>query len=72
MPRIEVEVTHGNRVLFPDDGITKRDVVDYYCVVADAMLPHIKGRPLNVQRFPRGIGQKVFCSRISIIRCRIG
>jgi bifunctional non-homologous end joining protein LigD len=60
MPRVEVEVSHGDRVLFPADGITKRDVVDYYCAVADAMLPHIKGRPLNVQRFPRGIGKKGF------------
>jgi DNA ligase D-like protein (predicted polymerase) len=60
MPRIEVEVTHGDRVLFPADGITKRDVVDYYCAVADTMLPYLKGRPLNVQRFPRGIGEKGF------------
>jgi bifunctional non-homologous end joining protein LigD len=60
MPRIEVEVTHADRVLFPADGITKRDLVDYYCEVADTMLPHLKGRPLNVQRFPRGIGEKGF------------
>jgi bifunctional non-homologous end joining protein LigD len=60
MPRIEVEVTHPDRVMFPADGITKRDLVDYYCEVADAMLPHLKGRPLNVQRFPRGIGEKGF------------
>jgi bifunctional non-homologous end joining protein LigD len=60
MPRIEVEVTHADRVLFPADGITKRDLVDYYCEVADTMLPHLKGRPLNVQRFPRGIAEKGF------------
>ena len=60
MPRIEVEVTHADRVLFPADGITKRDLVDYYCEVADTMLPHLKGRPLNMQRFPRGIGEKGF------------
>lgn len=60
MPRIEVEVTHGDRVLFPADGIIKRDLVDYYCAVADTMLPHLRGRPLNVQRFPRGIGEKGF------------
>ena len=59
MPRIEVEVTHPERVLFPDpDGITKRDLVDYYCEVADTMLPHLKDRPLNVQRFPRGIDEQ--------------
>ena len=60
MPRIEVEVTHGDRVLFPADGITKRDLVDYYCAVADTMLPYLKGRPLTVQRFPRGIGENGF------------
>jgi bifunctional non-homologous end joining protein LigD len=60
MPRIEVEVTHPDRVMFPADGITKRDLVDYYCEVADTMLPHLKSRPLTVQRFPRGIGEKGF------------
>jgi bifunctional non-homologous end joining protein LigD len=60
MPRIEVEITHPDRVLFPADQITKRDLVDYYCEVADTMLPHLKDRPLTVQRFPRGIGQKGF------------
>ena len=60
MPRIEVEITHPDRVLFPADGITKHDLVDYYGEVADTMLPHLKGRPLTVQRFPRGIGEKGF------------
>ena len=64
MPRIEVEVTHPDRVLFPDPssqkGLTKRDLVDYYCEVADTMLPHLKGRPLTVQRYPRGIGETGF------------
>ncbi len=64
MPRIEVEVTHPDRVMFPDNssqkGITKRDLVDYYHEFADTMLPHLKGRPLSVQRFPRGIGEKGF------------
>jgi bifunctional non-homologous end joining protein LigD len=64
MPRIEVEVTHPDRVLFPDPsskkGITKRDLVDYYGEVADTMLPLLRGRPLSVQRFPRGIGEQGF------------
>jgi bifunctional non-homologous end joining protein LigD len=60
MPRIEVEITHPDRVLFPADGITKRDLVDYYGEVADTMLPHLKGRALSVQRFPRGIGEQGF------------
>jgi bifunctional non-homologous end joining protein LigD len=60
MPRIEVEVTHPDRVMFPADGITKRELVHYYCEVADTMLPHLRSRPLNVQRYPRGIGEKGF------------
>ena len=60
MGRIDVEITHPDRVMFPKDKITKHDLVDYYGEVADAMLPHLKGRPLNVQRFPRGIGEKGF------------
>jgi bifunctional non-homologous end joining protein LigD len=60
MPRIEVEITHPDRVLFPADGITKRDLVDYYGEVADTMLPHLRDRPLSAQRFPRGIGEQGF------------
>ncbi|WP_406815848.1 non-homologous end-joining DNA ligase [Mycobacterium sp. M23085] len=60
MPRIQVEITHPDRVMFPTDGITKRELADYYSQVAGAMLPHLKGRALTVQRFPRGIGEKGF------------
>lgn len=60
MRRVDVEVTHPGRVLFPSDGITKRDLVAYYDQVADAMLPHLRGRPLNVRRYPRGIGETGF------------
>jgi bifunctional non-homologous end joining protein LigD len=60
MPRIEVEITHPDRVLFPADGITKRDLVAYYSEVAGTMLPHLRGRALSVQRFPRGIGEQGF------------
>jgi bifunctional non-homologous end joining protein LigD len=60
MSRIVVAVTHPDRVIFPKAGITKGELVDYYGEVADAMLPHLKGRALSVQRFPRGIGQQGF------------
>ncbi|ORW26818.1 ATP-dependent DNA ligase [Mycobacterium paraense] len=58
MARIAVEVTHPERVVFPDPGITKRELVDYYGEVAGAMLPHLKGRALTVQRYPRGIREQ--------------
>jgi bifunctional non-homologous end joining protein LigD len=60
MSDIDVQVTHARRVLFPDDGLTKGDLVDYYCEVAPMMLPHLKDRPLLLQRFPRGIGEQGF------------
>ncbi len=43
------------KVLFPRDGLTKRDVWDYYSAVAPLMLPHLAGRPLTLQRYPDGI-----------------
>lgn len=58
MPRVEVEVTHPDRVMFPKDGITKGELVAYYGEVADTMLPHLRDRALTVQRFPRGIGEQ--------------
>jgi bifunctional non-homologous end joining protein LigD len=56
----KVEVTHADRVLFPADGITKGDLVAYYTEIARAMVPHLKGRPLTLWRYPRGIDQKGF------------
>jgi len=50
-----VEVTHPDRVLFPDDGITKGDVVDYYRRVAPVMVPHLRNRPLMLERYRSGI-----------------
>jgi bifunctional non-homologous end joining protein LigD len=44
-----------DKVLFPRDGLTKRDVWDYYTAIAPLMLPHIAGRPLTLQRYPDGI-----------------
>jgi bifunctional non-homologous end joining protein LigD len=56
----KVEVTHADRVLFPADGITKGDLVEYYTDIAGVMVPHLKARPLTLWRYPRGIDQKGF------------
>ena len=53
--RRNVEVSHPDKVLFPDDGITKAELVDYYVAASTRMLPHLRGRPVNLQRFPDGI-----------------
>jgi bifunctional non-homologous end joining protein LigD len=49
--RTRVRLTNLDRVVFPDDGITKGDVVTYYGDVAERMLPHTRGRPLSLERF---------------------
>ena len=53
-------ITHPEKVLFPDDGITKGDLAAYYEVVAPAMLPHLRGRPVTMERYPAGIDKKGF------------
>lgn len=58
--KVKVDITHPDRVLFPADGITKGDLVDYYAELAPVMLPHLAGRPLTLTRFPGGIGEEGF------------
>lgn len=49
-----------DRVVFPDAQLTKGDIIDYYRRVARWMIPHVAGRPANLQRFPGGIGEPGF------------
>ncbi|HEY3820725.1 MAG TPA: DNA ligase D [Polyangiaceae bacterium] len=49
------KLSNPDKVLFPRDGYTKRDIWDYYTAVAPVMLPHLAGRPLTLQRYPDGI-----------------
>ncbi|MGA7923699.1 MAG: non-homologous end-joining DNA ligase [Thermoplasmata archaeon] len=58
--RRTIEVTRPDKVLFPRDGITKGDLVDYYRRVSPVMVPHLKGRPLSMERFPEGISAQGF------------
>jgi bifunctional non-homologous end joining protein LigD len=53
-------ITHPEKVLFPDDGITKGELAAYYETIAPVMLPHIRGRPVTLERYPSGIGAKGF------------
>ncbi len=55
-----VELTHPDRVLFPDDGYTKADLAAYHEAVSDALVHHLHDRPLMLQRFPAGIGKAGF------------
>ena len=58
-----MEITNADRVVFPDDGITKGDVAGHYARVADLMLPFMRERALTVERFPRGIGGEGFMQK---------
>ena len=56
-------ITHPDKVLFPDDGITKGDLAAYYDAVADVMLPHVRRRLVTMERYPNGIGAKGFIQK---------
>ena len=52
-----VELTHLDRIFWPDEGLTKRDLVEYYRAVAPVLVPHLRGRPFTIKRHytvPRG------------------
>lgn len=58
-----VTVSNPDRAIFPDDGITKAEVVAYYEAVGGEMLAHAAGRPLTLERFPQGIGSEGFMQK---------
>jgi bifunctional non-homologous end joining protein LigD len=53
--RYEVKITRAQKVLFPQDDITKGELIDYYHRVARWMLPYLKDRALAMERYPDGI-----------------
>jgi len=55
-----VKLTNQDKIYFPKDGITKGDVIKYYQSVAAYILPHLKNRPLSLNRFPNGIEEQGF------------
>ena len=56
-------ISHPEKVLFPADGITKGELAAYYEAVAPLMLPHIRGRPVTMERYPSGIGAAGFMQK---------
>jgi bifunctional non-homologous end joining protein LigD len=56
-------ISHPDKVLFPDDGITKGDVAAYYAAIARLMLPHLRDRPVTMERFPNGIAAGGFLQK---------
>ena len=55
-----LKFTNLDKIWFPEDGITKRDVLEYYNAVADLINPHLEGRPLSLKRYPNGIHSEFF------------
>jgi bifunctional non-homologous end joining protein LigD len=55
-----LKLTNLNKVFYPGEGITKRDVINYYDAVAPLILPHLRDRPLSLKRYPNGIKGQFF------------
>lgn len=55
-----VAVSNEDKILFPKSKITKGDIIDYYKSIASIMIPHMKNRPISMQRFPKGIDHEGF------------
>ena len=53
-------ITHPEKILFPNDGITKGDLASYYEAIAPLMLPHLRRRPITMERYHRGIAAPGF------------
>src|SRR6478736_1437658 len=53
--KVNLHLTNQNKIYFPDDGITKGDIVSYYNDISELILPYLKGRPQSMNRFPNGI-----------------
>jgi len=53
-------ITHPEKILFPDEGITKGELASYYEMIAPVMLPHLRRRPITMERFHRGIAAPGF------------
>src|SRR5438045_8105578 len=53
--RREVSVSNLDKVLYPETGFTKGEAIAYYTRVAPVLMPHLKGRPLTLKRYPNGV-----------------
>jgi len=60
-----LRLSNLDKVLYPEVGFTKGQVIDYYTRVAPALLPHLKNRPLTLKRYPNGVDDKFFYEKQS-------
>ena len=59
----QLSLSNLGKVLYPDSGFTKGEVIDYYARIADVMLPHLRDRPVTFRRWPDGTGGKSFIEK---------
>ncbi len=55
-----VKLTHLSKVLYPETGFTKAEVLDYYARIGSIVLPYLENRPLTLKRYPNGVDQEHF------------
>ena len=60
-----LKLTNWDKVLFPETGFTKGDLIFYYARVAPVVLPHLRDRPLTLKRYPTGVGEQYFYEKQS-------
>ncbi len=56
----QLSLSNLDKVLFPATGFTKGDMIHYYAAIADAMLPHVRNRPMTLKRYPNGVEGQFF------------
>jgi bifunctional non-homologous end joining protein LigD len=56
----QLEVSNLDKILYPETGFTKGQLIDYYVRIAPVLLPHLKGRPLTMKRYPNGANSQFF------------
>ena len=67
-----VKLSNLDKVFFPDEGITKGDLLDYYRAVAPVLLPHLRDRPFTMRRYPDGASARRSSRRMRRRTCRSG
>ena len=56
----ELSLSNLDKVLYPEAGFTKAQVIDYYSQIAPALVPHLRDRPLTLKRYPDGVDGESF------------
>ncbi len=59
----ELVLSNLSKVLYPADGFTKAEVLDYYQRISEVMLPHLAGRPMTLRRYPHGVADMSFFAK---------